>query len=178
MGRQQKILAGVMMLAGAAAVSPALAQWSLDQGTAIVSPSETNSNAELLAVSCGEQVSLEIFARGGAVRPNDREVQPDYFSRPDRLRVDVDGRPFAIVAEATDAGIALAGKASRAGAPKPVDDGLIEALRSGSLLTVAIDAVAGENGPDGSPYETVVRFPLAGSKDAIDAALAGCRGGA
>ena len=51
----------------------------------------------------------------------------------------------------------------------------IAALKEGELLVLAFDVTAAANATDGTAHETVAEFPLAGSRAALDEALAACR---
>jgi hypothetical protein len=159
-----------------AAASPAYAQWRLDEGVAIVEPGETNSNIELLALMCGEPFQLEVYARGGPVMPADQEVAADYFYKPGMVRATVDAQTFRLTAAGSDGAVVLFGEGSAAqNYMGPLPRPMIEALKGGKVFTLAFDITAAKNA-DGSPHETVATFPLTGSREAIEQALAGCSG--
>lgn len=154
---------------------PASAQWRLDEGVAIVEPTATNGNIELIALSCGDPVHMEVYARGGPVLPDgDDTAKAEYFYLPGKVRALVDGRPFPLAAGASDETVVLFAEGDKAGnymAPLRTD--FIEAIKSGKELTLGFD-VTQANGPDGSPFETMATFPLEGSRGMIDQALSGC----
>lgn len=159
-----------------APVASAQADWRLDQGTAIVSPSETNSTAELLVVSCGDPYFVEIFARGGPVMPAaaGRASEADYFYKPNKVVAVVDGTVFPMSAAGSGAAVVLFSEGTaEQNYMAPVPDAFIGAVRGGTSLTIAFDIDAA-NAADGTPHETYVRFPLAGSAAALDDALGGC----
>lgn len=156
---------------------PALAEWRLDNGVAIVEPSQTNSNIELVAVLCGDPFQIEVYARGGPVQPADQEVAGDYFYKPDKVRATVDGQIYRLAAAGSDGAVVLFGEGNAAESylgrlPLP----MIEALKSGKVFTLAFDITPAKNA-DGSAHETVAAFPLDGSRAALDQALGSCGGG-
>jgi hypothetical protein len=158
--------------------SPAFAEWRLDNGVAIVSPVNNNSTMELLVVSCGDPYLVEVFSRGGPVRPEiggENLVEADYFYKSGKVQARIDGRVFSLAAASSDAAVVLFAEGS-AGQNylAPVDSSLIEALRTGTTLTLAFDVTPETNAADGTPHETVADFPLAGSATVLDAALAPC----
>lgn len=166
-------LGTLALLAGASAASD---EWRLDDGVAIVEPSATNSNMELVAVLCGEPVQIEVYARGGPVMPADQELAADYFYKPDRVRATVDGQSFKLVAAGSDGAVVLFGQGSAAqNYLGDLPRALIEAMKGGTTLTLGFDITAANNA-DGSPFETIGVFPLDGSRAAIETALAGCGG--
>ncbi|MBX3530417.1 MAG: hypothetical protein KF849_07405 [Rhizobiaceae bacterium] len=156
---------------------PALAEWRLDNGVAIVEPTQTNSNIELVAVLCGDPFQIEVYARGGPVQPADQEVAADYFYKPGKVRAAVDGQLYPLAAAGSDGAVVLFGEGSAAEnylgrLPFP----MIETMKSGKLFTLAFDITPAKNA-DGSAYETVAVFPLDGSRAALDQALGSCGGG-
>lgn len=164
-------LAAPLMLA-----TPAAAEWRLDNGVAIVEPAETNANIELVALMCGDPYQLEVYARGGPVMPADQEIEVDYFYKPGKVLATVDGQSFRLAAAGSDGAVVLFGEGSAAQSYLgEVPKALIEAMKGGSTLRLAFDVTAASNA-DGSPHETVAVFPLTGSRDAIQAALATCGG--
>jgi len=168
-------LCSLSLLAAAAA---AQAEWRLDQGVAIVSPTENNSTMELFAVSCGDPYFVEVYARGGPVRPEplDETLQADYFYTPGKVQARIDGQVFAMTAAGSDAAVVLFAEGTAAGGyMAPVPKSLIAALRSGASLTLAFDITGDANAVDGTPHETFASFPLSGSAAALDAALASCQ---
>ena len=156
--------------------SPAAAEWRLDNGVAIVEPSETNSNMELIALMCGDPYQLEVYARGGPVMPADQEVAADYFYKPGKVLATVDGQSFKMTAAGSDGAVVLFGEGSAAqNHMADVPKALIEALKGGTTLRIAFDITDAKNS-DGSPHETIAVFSLEGSREAIGTALAGCGG--
>jgi hypothetical protein len=91
---------------------------------------------------------------------------------PGRVEARVDGRSFPLMAEAAEGAVLL--HTESAGRAGPIGADLVEAVRSGSMLTLAFDLVPDVPGADGSAHETFAEFPLQGSADALQAALAGC----
>ena len=166
----------VLLAALIALPSPALAEWMLDNGVAIVAPASNNSTMELLAISCGEPYQVEVYSRGGPVKPDpaDDTVETDYFYKPGKVEARVDGRVFPMAAAGSDAAVVLFSQGSAAQSYlADVDRAFIAALRSGTSLTLAFD-VTPAAAADGTPHETMAEFPLTGSASALDAALAGC----
>ena len=167
----------VLIAALAAFPSQALAEWRLDNGVAIVSPAGNNSTMELLTVSCGDPFQVEVYSRGGPVRPEPAEagLEADYFYKPGKVQARVDGRAFPLTAAGSEAAVVLFGEGSAAqNYMTDIDPAFIAALRVGSMLTLAFDVTPEANAVDGTPHETMADFPLAGSAAAIDAALASC----
>ena len=166
------------LLALVPASSPALAEWRLDNGVAIVSPAATNSTMELLVIHCGDPYHVEVLARGGPVLPDpggDAPVEADYFYKPGKVEARIDGRKFPLAAAGSDAAVVLFAEGSAAQSYlAPVGAPFIEALKTGTSLTLAFDVTPEANAADGSPHETVADFPLEGSAAALDAALASC----
>lgn len=158
--------------------SPALAEWMLDNGVAIVSPAGNNSTMELLAISCGDPYQVEVYSRGGPVRPDpagDASAEADYFYKPGKVQARIDGQVFAMTAAGSDAAVVLFSEGTAAqNYMADVDPAFIAALKSGTMLSLAFDVTPQANAADGTPHETVADFPLAGSSAAIDAALATC----
>lgn len=174
MNKRVAVLASVVVAMSALSV-PALAEWRLDEGVAIVEPAGTNGTAELLAVMCGDPVQIEIYSRGGPVLPDgDDSAAANYFYLPGKVRAIVDGRSFPLAAGASDQAVVLFSEGARAEnylAPLRAD--FLEAVKSGGTLTLGFD-VTPANGADGSPFETIASFPLEGSRAMIEQALAGC----
>ena len=161
-----------------AAATPALAEWQVDNGVAIVAPAATNSTMELLAISCGDPYQVEVYSRGGPVRPegSDAAVATDYFYKPGKVEARIDGKAFALAAAGSDAAVVLfaqgnAGQNHLA----PVAAAFIEALKGGTTLTLAFDVTGEANAQDGTAHETIAEFPLAGAREALEEALASCR---
>lgn len=161
---------------GAVLVSaPALAEWRLDEGVAIVEPSQTNSTIELMALLCGDPVQLEIYSRGGPVMPDSGDVQADYFNLPGKVRAVVDNVPFPLAAGGADETVVLFAEGTKAeGYLAPLRPDFIDALKSGKEATLGFDITPGK-AADGSAFETTATFPLEGAGAIIDQALAGCR---
>lgn len=159
------------------AALPAHAEWRLDSGVAIVAPSAGNSNIELLVVHCGAPYHIEVLARGGAVQPDaGGEEQDDYFYKPNKVQIRVDGQAFPMVAAGADVAVVLFAQGTPAqDHMAPVGQAMIAAMKAGTALTLAFDITPQPNGADGTPYETFAEFPLAGSEAVLDEALAGCR---
>ena len=171
--------ASLALVMAAGAASPALAEWQVDNGVAIVSPTANNSTMELLAISCGDPYLVEVYSRGGPVRPDadsGTPVEADYFYQPGKVEARIDGRTFPLAAAGSDAAVVLfaQGKASE-NHLAPVAAAFIEALKGGTLLTLAFDVTPDANAQDGTPHETVAEFPLAGSRAVLEEALASCR---
>lgn len=167
-------LCSLPLLVAATAVK---AEWRLDHGVAIVSPVENNSNIELLVVSCGDPYFVEVYARGGPVLPDPggEEVEADYFYMPGKVQARIDGQVFALTAAGSDAAVVLFGEGTaNQSYMAPVPRALVDALRTGTMLTLAFDITGAANATDGTPHETFAQFPLAGSTAALDAALASC----
>lgn len=153
---------------------PAFAEWRLDEGVAIVEPTETNGTIELLAVLCGDPVQVEIYSRGGPVMPETGDVPADYFNVPNKVRAVIDGRPFPLAAGGSEAAVVLFAEGSKAeGYLAPIRPDFVEALKSGSAMTLGFD-ITPENAADGSPFETFAVFPLEGSRAILDQALSSC----
>lgn len=157
-----------------AAPAAAMADWRVDEGVAIVEPTQTNANIELLAISCGDPVMVEVYARGGAVQPDGKEVQADYFYKPGKVRAVVDGKPVALVAAGSDGAVVLfaEGEAS-ASYMAPVTRTFAATLAAGKQLSLEFD-ITPEKGKGGSAFETMAVFPLNGAKGALDEALRPC----
>ena len=155
--------------------TPARAEWLLDQGVAIVSPTSNNSTIELLVVSCGDPYAVEVYSRGGPVRPDaDGNVEADYFYKPGKVQGRIGGQVFPLTAAGSEIAVVLFSEGTAAqGYMAPVSRDFIGALKTGTSLTLAFD-VTPEANADGTPHETFAEFPLAGSAAAIDAALATC----
>ena len=169
--------AAILFALGFAAL-PARADWILDGGVAIVSPTGGSSTMELLAVHCGDPYHLEVLSRGGPVRPagnGEAPVEADYFYKPGKVEARIDGRTFPLVAAGSDSAVVLFTQGTAAqNHMAPIDAALIAALKSGSVLTLAFDVTPETNAADGTAHETVADFPLAGSGAMLNAALAGC----
>lgn len=161
-----------MLFALALLCHPAAAEWRIDGSAAIVSPSATNGTIELLAITCGQPFAMEVLARGGGVAPAGGSADPTYLMAPGRVEARVDGRSFPLMTEAAEGAVLL--HTESAGRAGPIGADLVEAVRSGSMLTLAFDLVPDVPGADGSAHETFAEFPLQGSADALQAALAGC----
>jgi hypothetical protein len=158
------------------AAAPALAEWRLDEGVAISDPTSTNSNIELVALMCGDPFQFEVYARGGPVMPADQELVADYFNKLGRVRGTVDTQDFKLVAGGSDGAVVLYGEGSAAeGYLGDLPRALVTALRTGKVFTLGFDITEAKNA-DGSPFETIAVFDLAGSDAAIGEALAGCGG--
>lgn len=155
--------------------TPALAEWRLDEGVAIVSPTGGNSTAELLVVACGDPYQVEVISRGGPVLPDGGEaVEADYFYAPGKVEARIDGRRFPLAAAGSGAAVVLFAEGSAAESHlAPIDPSFIAAMKAGTTLTLAFDITPQANA-DGTLHETVAEFPLAGSTAALDAALASC----
>ena len=170
--------ASLALCAVAAATAPALAEWQVDNGVAIVAPTASNSTMELLAISCGDPYQVEVYSRGGPVRPegSDASGEADYFYRPGKVEARVDGKTFALAAAGSDAAVVLfmQGRAAQ-NHLAPIAAAFIDALESGAALTLAFDVTDAANAQDGTAYETTAEFPLAGSREALEEALASCR---
>ncbi len=166
-----------VLLAALLLPSPALAEWMLDNGVAIVSPSANNSTMELLAISCGDPYQVEVYSRGGPVRPEpaDASVETDYFYKPGKVQARIDGQVFPLAAAGSEAAVVLFAEGTAAeGHMADIDAAFIAALKSGTSATLAFDVTPDTNAADGTPHETVADFPLAGSTAAIEGALATC----
>lgn len=165
-----------LLLAVFGAISPALAEWQVDSGVAIVSPAANNSTMELLAVSCGDPYQVEVYSRGGPVRPDGAAVEADYFYKPGKVEARIDGKAFALAAAGSDAAVVLFAQGKAADNHlAPVGADFIDALKGGATLTLAFDVTPDANAQDGSPHETVADFPLAGARAALEETLASCR---
>lgn len=174
--------ASLAIAAALVAAQPALAGWQVDSGVAIVAPSANNSTTELLAISCGEPYQVEVYSRGGPVRPDTgpdtggAPVEADYFYQPGKVEARIDGRVFALAAAGSEAAVVLFAEGKAAdGYLADIPRSFIDALKEGELLVLAFDVTAGANATDGKAHETVAEFPLAGSRAALDEALAACR---
>lgn len=169
--------ASIALLALTLAVLPASAEWLLDGGVAIVSPTGGNSNMELLAVHCGDPYHVEVLARGGAVAPDagDTTENADYFYQPGKIEARIGGQAFPLVAAGSDSAVVLFAQGTAAqNYMAPIRQDLIAAMKAGATLTLAFDLTPQANAADGTPHETFAEFPLAGSSAALDTALAGC----
>lgn len=161
-------------LAVLALATPTLAAWRVDNGLAVVEPDETNSNLQLLALSCGDPFQLELYAHDGPVLPQVWDGPADYFYQPGKIVASVDGRDFPLVAAGSEFAVVLYSEGTVAEHYlAPVDRELIGALRDGATLTLHFD-ISTSNAQDGSPHETHARFPLADARAALDSALAAC----
>ena len=162
----------------AAATPPAFAEWQVDNGVAIVAPTTNNSTMELLAISCGDPYQVEVYSRGGPVRPDtgDAATEADYFYMPGKVEARIDTKRFALAAAGSDAAVVLfsQGKPSE-NHLAPIERAFIEALKEGTTLVLAFDVTAEANAQDGTPHETLAEFPLNGSRAVLDEALSGCR---
>ena len=163
---------GVIALAG-----PAVADWQVDNGVAIVAPETNNSTIELLAVACGDPYQVEIYSRGGPVRPEggtEGSAEADYFYLPGKVEARIDGRVHRLAAAGSGAAVVLFAEGSAADNHlAPLGRDFIAALKDGASLTLAFDVTP--HAQDGGPHETVATFPLAGARAALDEALASCR---
>lgn len=170
------VLLPLAALAALVTATPVQAEWLLDNGVAIVSPTANNSTMELLAVSCGDPYALEVYSRGGPVRPDGgAPVEADYFYKPGKVQARVDGKAFPLAAAGSDAAVVLFAQGSAAqNYMAPIAPAFIEALKAGTTLTLAFDVTPEANAADGTPFETTAEFPLAGSAAVLDAALATC----
>jgi hypothetical protein len=179
-----KQLAGISLALWAVVVaSPALADWQVDNGVAIAAPAATNSTIELLAISCGDPYQVEVYSRGGPVRPapaagqgDGAPIETDYFYKPGKVEARIDGKAFALAAAGSDAAVVLfaQGKAAQ-NHLAPVTASFIDALKSGTSLVLAFDVTEEAGATDGTAFETTAQFPLAGSREALEEALASCR---
>src|SRR5690606_32265012 len=128
---------------------PARADWMLDGGVAIVSPTGGSSTMELLAVHCGDPYHLEVLSRGGPVRPaggDEAPVEADYFYKPGKVEARIDGRTFPLVAAASDNAVVLFAEGTAAqNHMAPIDPSLIAALKTGTTLTLAFDVTPDPN---------------------------------
>ncbi|TKT80406.1 hypothetical protein [Aquamicrobium sp. LC103] len=156
--------------------TPALAEWRLDNGVAIVAPAATNSTMELLAISCGDPYLVEVYSRGGPVRPAEGDHPAKYFHIPGRIEARIDGRTFPLVAAGSGAAAVLffPGSEMQNGMASVSDD-FIETLKAGKNLSLVFDVTPERNEADGSAFETMAEFPLESSAAALDTALAPCR---
>lgn len=172
--------ASLAFAAAVAAASPASAEWQVDSGVAIVSPAANSSTMELLAVSCGDPYQVEVYSRGGPVRPDPggdgAAVETDYFYKPGKVEARIDGVVFRLAAAGSDAAVVLFAEGKAADNHlAPLGAAFIEALKGGTRLTLAFDATPDADAQDGSPHETVAEFPLSGARAALEEALAACR---
>jgi hypothetical protein len=175
---------GLALCATVAATATARAEWQVDNGVAIVAPTANNSTMELLAISCGDPYQVEVYSRGGPVRPDPdtgangggAAAETDYFYKPGKVEARVDGKRFALAAAGSEAAVVLfmQGKAAQSYLA-PVTAAFIDALKDGASLTLAFDVTDAANAQDGTAYETTAEFPLAGSREALEEALASCR---
>jgi len=175
---------GLALCATVAATATARAEWQVDNGVAIVAPTANNSTMELLAISCGDPYQVEVYSRGDPVRPDPdtgangggAAAETDYFYKPGKVEARVDGKRFALAAAGSEAAVVLfmQGKAAQSYLA-PVTAAFIDALKDGATLTLAFDATDAVNAQDGAAYETIAEFPLAGSREALEEALASCR---
>jgi hypothetical protein len=169
----RKAVAALSLLLGLS--TPASAEWLLDEGVAIVNPSETNSTIELMAVLCGDPFQVEVYSRGGPVMPEAGEAPADYFYLPNKVRAVIDGRAFPLAAAGSEAAVVLFAEGTKANSyMAPIRLDFIEALKSGAAMTLGFD-ITPENAADGTPFETHATFPLEGAPPVLDQALAGCR---
>jgi hypothetical protein len=168
----------ILLAALIALPTPSLAEWMLDNGVAIVAPTANNSTMELLAISCGDPIQVEVYSRGGPVRPEpvvDDGAAADYFYLPGKVQARVDGQVFALVAAGSEAAVVLFGEGTAAQSHMAdIDPAFVAALKTGTTLTLAFDVTPEANAADGTAHETMADFPLAGSSAALDAALASC----
>lgn len=175
---KQLATAGLALLAAAVTSFPAFAEWRVDGGVAIVSPTANNSTMELLAVSCGDPYQIEVYSRGGPVRPDrgDRAaIEADYFYAPGKVEARIDGRVFRLAAAGSDAAVVLFAEGTAAqNHLAPVGASLIEALKGGTLLVLAFDVTPEASTRDGTPHETVAEFPLTRARAVLEEALASC----
>lgn len=158
-----------------ASASPASTEWLLDEGVAIVEPAETNSTIELMAVLCGDPFFVEVYSRGGPVMPEAGDVSAEYFYLPGKVRAVIDGKAFPLAAAGSGAAVVLFAEGAKAdNYLAPVRPEFIEALKSGSAMTLGFD-ITPANAADGSPFETFAMFPLEGARAVLNQALAECR---
>ena len=156
--------------------SSAFADWQFDNGVAIVAPTANNSTMELLAIACGDPYQVEVYSRGGPVRPEEASAEVDYFYKPGKVESQIDGAVFRLAASGSDAAVVLFAQGGAAdNYLAPIDALFIEALKAGSTLTLAFDVTPDANTQDGSAHETVAQFSLAGARAALEEALAPCR---
>lgn len=170
------VSSSLVILASLGAASPAFAEWQVDSGVAIVAPLTSNSTMELLAIACGDPYQVEVYSRGGPVRPEGAPAEADYFYKPGKVEARIDGAVFRLAAAGSEAAVVLFAQGSASdNYLAPVDGIFIEALKDGSTLTLAFDATPDANAQDGSAHETVARFSLAGARAALEDVLASCR---
>lgn len=173
-----RFLAIACALSALTPVAAARAEWMIDQGTAIVSPTETNSTLEVLVISCGDPYLVEVFSRGGPVMPVPAVpgLAAGYFYKPGRIVARIDDAAFAMSAAGSGAAMVLFAEGTAAdNYLAPVPRAFVDALRGGTSLTLAFDIAEETTAADGTAHETFARFPLAGSAAVLDAVLAGCR---
>ena len=133
---------------------------------------------ELLAISCGDPVMVEVYSRGGPVKPEAGAETVDYFYKPGMVQARIDGAVFPLTAAGSDAAVVLFAEGTAAqNHMAPIDPAFIAALKGGTMLTLAFDVTAETNAADGTAHETLADFPLSGSTAALDAALAACGSG-
>ena len=168
--------ASLAFAAAVAATSPAFAEWQVDGGVAIVAPTVNNSTMELFTVSCGDPYQVEVYSRGGPARPDAEgggADGTDYFYQPGKVEARIDGVVFRLAAAGSDAAVVLFSEGKAADQHlAPLGAAFIAALKGGTTLTLAFDATP--DALDGSPFETVAQFPLAGARAALEEALAAC----
>ncbi|MGE0503146.1 MAG: hypothetical protein AB7I79_20605 [Rhizobiaceae bacterium] len=162
------VLLGVSLAGSAAA-------WEKIEGGVSARPVETNSNVEALLVHCLEGPAIDLYARdGGPVLPADRPAPAEYFYLPGLVVADVDGRTFPLVAAGSDIAVILFSEgAAEQNYMAPVDRALLEAMATGTALTIRFD-ITTDAAPDGSPHETFIRFDLADATALINEAVAAC----
>jgi hypothetical protein len=155
--------------------APAHAEWRLDEGVAIIEPTETNSNVELLALSCGDPIQMEVYARGGPVMPDGQEAPADYFNAPGKIEAVIDGEVFPLAAGGSDSAVVLFQEGQKAeGYLDPLGPFFLERIKSGKSLTLRFDILPA-GGADGSALETFATFPLDGSRAVLDKAFESCK---
>ncbi|WP_048648336.1 hypothetical protein [Nitratireductor soli] len=167
------------LLAFACACLPARAEWRLENGIAMATPDDGNSNITRLVIECGAPFNLLVYASGGPVLPvaggGDGGVEADYFYQPHRIEAEVDGHYFPLAAAGSDDAVVLTGQGTEAeGYLADLDPGLLDEMQRGRRLTLSFDVTPEPNAETDSPFETFARFSLAGAAEVIGAAMRDC----
>lgn len=156
------------------ASTPALAEWRVVDGVAVVHTTETNANVDSLVLSCGDPVNLELYTTGGPVRPHGFTGEADYFYEADRVVAQIDGNVVPLVALGAGHAVILDAQDEDGDIGRLQLD-FIDMLQRGEILTLGFDVTPQNDPVTGSRYETYARFSLTGSSAVLSVVFSACR---
>lgn len=150
--------------------------WETVSDTAFTRVLETNSTMVALAVQCGDEMKLEIYAANdGPIFHADTGETSEFQYQPGKVLAIIDGKAFPLAAAGAEATTVLFSEGNPAqNYLAPISPQLAAALRDGSSLELRFDLLP-EAAPDGSPHETFGRFSLNGAAEAMDSTGPYCR---